>query len=193
MASLTKVANTISNLPLQEIANDMRSASRRLNGLLSDPVLDQSLQRLDRSLAEVERITRTAGQNADPIMKSLRNASASAERTATSVEATAEKAGASIDPIVTSLRNAAESARVYTIDPRDHLRAERDAEDRSWEIVGVVHSHTHTEPFPSPTDIGQTTDPGWHYEIIGLKRDSPELRSYRIVDGMATEEPIEVA
>jgi paraquat-inducible protein B len=110
MASLTKVANTISNLPLAEIANDMRGASRRLNGLLNDPVLDQSLQRLDRSLAEVERITATAGQNAGPIVKSLRNAAESAEATAKSVEATAATASQNVAPIVESLRNAAASA-----------------------------------------------------------------------------------
>lgn len=90
-------------------------------------------------------------------------------------------------------RNAAESAKVYTIDPYDHLRSERDAEDRGWEIVGVVHSHTHTEPYPSPTDVAQAPDPGWHYVIVSLKRESPELRSYRIVDGEVTEEPIVVA
>ena len=90
-------------------------------------------------------------------------------------------------------RNAAESAKVYTIDPRDHLRAERDAEAEGRDIVGVVHSHTHTEPYPSPTDIAQAPDPGWHYVIVGLKRESPEVRSYRIVDGSATEEPITLA
>ena len=72
---------------------------------------------------------------------------------------------------------------MYTIDPRDHLRAERDAEGRGLEIVGVVHSHTHTEPYPSPTDVDQAPDPGWHYVIVSLKREAPELRSYRIADG----------
>jgi proteasome lid subunit RPN8/RPN11 len=89
-------------------------------------------------------------------------------------------------------RNAAESAKVYTIDPLDHLRAERDAEDHGWEIVGVVHSHTHTEPYPSPTDVRQAPDPGWHYVILGLKRDSPELRSYAIRADGVVEESIEV-
>ncbi len=89
-------------------------------------------------------------------------------------------------------RNAAESAKVYTVDPHDHLRAERDADDRDWEINGVVHSHTHSEPYPSPTDIGQAPDPEWHYVIVSLKRDAPELRSYRIVDGEVTEEPVEL-
>jgi proteasome lid subunit RPN8/RPN11 len=89
-------------------------------------------------------------------------------------------------------RNAAESAKVYTIEPSDHLRAEIDADDRDWEINGVVHSHTHSEPYPSPTDVDQAPDPAWHYVIVSLKRDAPELRSYRIVDGEITEEPIEL-
>lgn len=89
-------------------------------------------------------------------------------------------------------RNAAESARVYTVDPHDHLHAERDAEANGWEILGVVHSHTHTEPYPSPTDVAQAPDPTWHYVIVSLKRESPEIRSYRIVDGTVTEEPLRV-
>ena len=77
--------------------------------------------------------------------------------------------------------NDAASARVYTINPRDHLRAERDAEDHGWEILGCVHSHTHTEPYPSPTDVAQAPDPSWCYLIVSLKRDAPEIRGYRIV------------
>jgi proteasome lid subunit RPN8/RPN11 len=89
-------------------------------------------------------------------------------------------------------RNTAASAKVYTIDPSDHYRAELDADDRDWEIVGVVHSHTHSEPYPSPTDVAQAPDPGWHYVIVSLKREAPELRSYRIVDGEITEEAVEL-
>jgi len=89
-------------------------------------------------------------------------------------------------------RNAAESATVYTIDPLDHLRAERDAEAHGWEIVGVVHSHTHSEPYPSPTDIAQAPDPSWQYVIVSLKRESPEIRSYRILEGAVTEEVIRI-
>jgi proteasome lid subunit RPN8/RPN11 len=89
-------------------------------------------------------------------------------------------------------RNTAESAKVYTIEPKDHLAAELDADDHDWEIIGVVHSHTHSEPYPSPTDIESAPDPGWHYVIVSLKRDAPELRSYRIVDGEVTEQPVEL-
>ena len=62
----------------------------------------------------------------------------------------------------------------------------------TWEINGVVHSHTHSEPYPSPTDVAAAPDPDWHYVIISLKRESPEVRSYRIVDGEITSEPIAI-
>jgi proteasome lid subunit RPN8/RPN11 len=90
-------------------------------------------------------------------------------------------------------RNAAASSRVYTVDPQDHLRADRDAESRGFEIIGVMHSHTHTEAYPSSTDVDQAPDPGWHYVIVSLKREAPVLRSYRIVDGGVSEEAVGLA
>lgn len=90
-------------------------------------------------------------------------------------------------------RNAAASARVYTIDPRDHLRAEREADEHGLEVIGVVHSHTHTPAYPSPTDVAQAPVPSWHYVICSLRHETPELRSFRIVDGSITEEPIEIS
>jgi [CysO sulfur-carrier protein]-S-L-cysteine hydrolase len=88
--------------------------------------------------------------------------------------------------------NVAGSSKVYTIDPKTHLRAERDAEQAGNEIVGVMHSHTHTDPYPSPTDIAQAPDPSWHYIIVSLRDTAPMLRSYRIVDGQVVEEPVVV-
>ena len=86
--------------------------------------------------------------------------------------------------------NTAQSKIIYTVDPKEHLRIELDAEARGLAIIGVVHSHTHTEPYPSPTDVAQAPDPAWHYVIIGLKREAPETRSYRIVDGQISESQI---
>jgi len=88
--------------------------------------------------------------------------------------------------------NEAASARVYTIPPKELLRAERAADDDGLEVIGVFHSHTHTEPYPSPTDVAQAPDPGWHYVIVGLKREAPESRSYRIADGIVVEDRLAV-
>ena len=95
--------------------------------------------------------------------------------------------------VVYPCRNAAASSRVYTIDPRDHLKADRDAEANGHEIIGVYHSHTHTEAYPSPTDVAQAPDPGWHYVLVSLKDGDPVTRSYRIdQDGNITEEQVVV-
>ena len=90
-------------------------------------------------------------------------------------------------------RNAAASSKVYTVDPRDHLRADREAEADGYEVIGVMHSHTHTEAYPSPTDVAQAPDPGWHYVIVSLKRPDAALRSYRIEGGEVAEEVVELA
>jgi proteasome lid subunit RPN8/RPN11 len=87
-------------------------------------------------------------------------------------------------------RNAAESSRVYTIDHRDYAAAEDDADAHGLELLGVMHSHTHTEAYPSPTDVSQAPIPEWHYVIVSLKWDAPVLRSYRIVDGEIAEEAV---
>ena len=63
-------------------------------------------------------------------------------------------------------RNSAASAKLYAVDPGDHLRADRDAESAGIEIIGVFHSHTHTDAYPSPTDVAQAPDPGWHYVLV---------------------------
>jgi proteasome lid subunit RPN8/RPN11 len=90
-------------------------------------------------------------------------------------------------------RNADASARTYTVDPRDLLRAMRDAEDRGDELIGVWHSHTHTDAYPSATDVRQAVDPAWIYVLVSLKRAEPSLRAFRIVGETISEVAVEVA
>jgi proteasome lid subunit RPN8/RPN11 len=87
-------------------------------------------------------------------------------------------------------RNADASARTFTIDPRDMLAASREAEARGDEIVGVWHSHTHTDAYPSRTDVRQAVDPAWIHVIVSLRDDAPMLRAYRIRDGGIAEVPV---
>jgi len=88
-------------------------------------------------------------------------------------------------------RNLTASATLYELDSKDHLLADRDAEGRGIEIVGVFHSHTHTEAYPSPTDVARAPDPGWHYILVSLRDPEPVIRSFRIQDGAITEEPLD--
>ena len=87
------------------------------------------------------------------------------------------------------------SARTYAIDGREILDFERalEAEGAGWEIIGVMHSHTHTDAYPSPTDVERAALLGdWHFVILSLRHAEPVARSYRILDGEVTEEPIVV-
>ena len=87
-------------------------------------------------------------------------------------------------------RNDAASARIYTVNPLDHLRADRDAEAKGLSIIGVMHSHTHSEAYPSATDVTQAPDPSWHYILVSLKHKDPVLRSFTIVEGNIVEESV---
>lgn len=88
------------------------------------------------------------------------------------------------------ITNAAASSRIYELDPREHLRADRDAENNGNELIGVYHSHTHTLGYPSPTDVAAAPDPAWHYVLVSFADEAPSVRSYRIIDGNITEESV---
>jgi proteasome lid subunit RPN8/RPN11 len=89
-------------------------------------------------------------------------------------------------------RNTAASAQVYAVDPGEHLRIDRQAEQAGLAVIGVFHSHTHTDPWPSPTDVRQAPDPAWHYVLVGLRHEVASTRSYRIIDGNIFEEAVVV-
>ncbi len=94
------------------------------------------------------------------------------------------------------MRNAAESSRIYRLDEAEHLRVERTADDEGLALVAVMHSHTHTTAYPSPTDVSDASvfDPfgALLYVIVSLKDPEPALRCYRILDGAIAEEPVAV-
>jgi len=93
---------------------------------------------------------------------------------------------------VNPTRNLATSAQIYTVDPAEHLRIDRAAEAEGLVVIGVFHSHTHTDAYPSPTDVAQAPDPSWHYVLVSLRHEVASVRSYRIVDGVSAEETVEV-
>jgi proteasome lid subunit RPN8/RPN11 len=72
------------------------------------------------------------------------------------------------------------------------LRAYRRADEGGLEVIGVFHSHTHSEAYPSPTDVRQAPDPAWHYVLISLADSASVLQSFRIVEGEVAPEVVEV-
>jgi proteasome lid subunit RPN8/RPN11 len=91
---------------------------------------------------------------------------------------------------VVASENVLHSAKVYEIDSKVLLHAYRRADDEGLEVLGVFHSHTHTEAYPSPTDIAQAPDPAWHYVLVSLRDVPTVVRTYRIVDGAVSEDEV---
>ncbi|MGH3882994.1 MAG: Mov34/MPN/PAD-1 family protein [Pseudonocardiaceae bacterium] len=89
--------------------------------------------------------------------------------------------------------NAERSPTFYRFDSAEQLRVWRAMDAANEEPVVIYHSHTATEAYPSRTDISYASEPGAHYVLISTRDpDTHELRSYRIIDGEVTEEPVEV-
>jgi proteasome lid subunit RPN8/RPN11 len=86
-------------------------------------------------------------------------------------------------------RNVHASPKRFEIDGKDVLRALNDFDEAGWEIGAIYHSHTHTAPYPSQTDINFAASwPGVEWIIVGLADPSaPEIRSYLIDGGTVRE------
>jgi proteasome lid subunit RPN8/RPN11 len=86
--------------------------------------------------------------------------------------------------------NVAHSAKVYEIDSRVLLRIYRRSDDEGLTVLGVFHSHTHSDAYPSPTDVRQAPDPQWHYVLVSLRDVPTVVRSFRIDENTITEEEL---
>jgi proteasome lid subunit RPN8/RPN11 len=66
--------------------------------------------------------------------------------------------------------------------------------ERADEVpIVIYHSHPSSEAYPSRTDIDLAAEPDAHYVLVSTRdphRD--ELRSYRIVNGVVSEEPVDI-
>ena len=96
---------------------------------------------------------------------------------------------ASVDVFVPT-RNHDASSRTYTIGPEGFLAADRTLDPVGLTVVGVAHSHTHSEAWPSSTDVDKADNPlleGWHYVIVSLREPTPVLRSF-LLDGRTIRE-----
>ncbi len=102
-------------------------------------------------------------------------------------------AGADRPERIIEMLNSARSMTFYEFDSGDLIRLHRELESRDEEWVVFYHSHTATEAVPSRRDVDIAGYPEAHYVLISTRDpDTHELRSYRIIDGEVTEEPVEV-
>jgi proteasome lid subunit RPN8/RPN11 len=91
------------------------------------------------------------------------------------------------------MENAERSPTFYRFDSMEQLKVWREMDDRDEEPVVIYHSHTATEAYPSRTDVSFASEPNAHYVLASTREpDATEFRSFRITEGVITEEPVEL-
>jgi [CysO sulfur-carrier protein]-S-L-cysteine hydrolase len=89
--------------------------------------------------------------------------------------------------------NAERSPTFYRFDSHEQLKVWRALDDADEVPVVIYHSHTATGAYPSRTDVNLAAEPDAHYVLVSTRDpDLDEVRSYRIVDGAVTEEPVNI-
>lgn len=94
--------------------------------------------------------------------------------------------------------NIAASQTFYEFDSMDLLRLHRELAANDEDLVVIYHSHTATDAVPSRTDVAYASEPAAHYVLVstrdqGSPRAKPEFRSFRIRDGVVSEEEVRLS
>jgi [CysO sulfur-carrier protein]-S-L-cysteine hydrolase len=93
-----------------------------------------------------------------------------------------------------AIRNLDASPASYRLDPKEQLHAFDEMDEQGWDLLGIFHTHTHSEAYPSETDTQLAFYPDASYLVMSLSdREHPVLRSFRIVDDQITEEELTLA
>jgi proteasome lid subunit RPN8/RPN11 len=89
------------------------------------------------------------------------------------------------------MTNATLSPLRYSLDPKEQFAVYRAIEGRGWELGAVFHSHTHTEAYPSPTDVRLASE-DVPYLIVSLADEPPSVRAFRILKANWTDQEGEI-
>ena len=89
--------------------------------------------------------------------------------------------------------NAEASPYRYNVDSKDLLRIYRDLDEHGWDVLVIFHSHTHTEAYPSPTDVRLAAWPDASYIIVSLQdKSNPVVRAFHIREGQPEEQELRI-
>ena len=86
-------------------------------------------------------------------------------------------------------RNASGDPNRFLIDPQAHIEARREARSRNLEVLGFYHSHPHSLPEPSSSDLKEASYPDHLYLIVSPATDPAEIRLFKLVAGNFLEVP----
>ncbi|HEX5950072.1 MAG TPA: M67 family metallopeptidase [Actinomycetota bacterium] len=90
-----------------------------------------------------------------------------------------------------AMRNLDASPASYRLDPKEQLQVFDRMDEEGLDLLGIFHTHTHSEAYPSETDRKLAFYPEALYLVMSLSdRERPALRAFRIVEGQVTEEEL---
>ena len=94
---------------------------------------------------------------------------------------------------VIPMKNADASPVTYRLDGKEQLQVFDAIEEEGLELWAIYHSHTHSEAYPSETDVRLAFYPDVRYLLLSLAdREDPVLRSFFIREGEVTEEELRI-
>lgn len=91
------------------------------------------------------------------------------------------------------MTNAEQSPYRYSMDPKEMYRTYREIDDAGWNVLAIYHSHTHSEAYPSATDVRLATWSDAYYILVSLlSREDPTVRAFQIEGGGISEEELRI-
>jgi proteasome lid subunit RPN8/RPN11 len=97
-----------------------------------------------------------------------------------------------VDPGTNTVRD---GTTFFIFDSAERLALHKEMTARDEVPVVIYHSHTqpYSEAYPSVIDVESALEPDAHYVVVGTKDPARhEFRSFRILDGVVTEEDVDV-
>jgi proteasome lid subunit RPN8/RPN11 len=92
-----------------------------------------------------------------------------------------------------SMANAEPSPSFYVMEPREQFQVMKEMRQEGLELVGIYHSHTGSQAYPSATDVSLAYYPEAVYLIVTLMdRKNPAARGFTIIENTITEVPVHV-
>jgi proteasome lid subunit RPN8/RPN11 len=94
---------------------------------------------------------------------------------------------------VIRLRNVDASPEHFSLDPKEQFAALRQMRSEGYSLRAAYHSHPASPARPSQEDIRLAFDPQISYVIVSLAGPEPDVKSFRIREGVVAREEIEVS
>jgi len=90
------------------------------------------------------------------------------------------------------MANIDKSNEHFTLEPKEQFAVIKDLRAKGKELLVIYHSHPETPARPSAEDIRLALTPNASYVIISLAGNTPDVKSFRVTDGVVTVEAIAI-